>query len=43
MNKNKIYIKMSEKDISEINIIYQINKKNKKDIKIFCKIKIYVK
>ena len=26
---------MSEKDISKINIIYQINKKNKKDINIF--------
>jgi len=35
MNKNKKYIKMSEEDISEINIIYQINKENKEDIKIF--------
>ena len=26
---------MSEKDISEINIIYDINKENKEDINIF--------
>ena len=36
MNKNKIYIKkMSETDISEINLIYDINKDNKEYIKIF--------
>ena len=34
MNKNKIYKKMSERDISEINIIYNINNINKENKKI---------